>query len=79
MWYVYLIKSIKFKYRYIGSSNDVYKRLEEHNKGICKASNPYKPFKLISYIAVEDKNKAIELERYLKTGSGSAFLKKRIL
>ena len=79
MWYIYVIKSLKFKYKYIGSTNDLRRRLSEHNMGMCEASRPYKPFELIAYIAVKGKDKAIELERYFKTGSGAAFLKKRIL
>ena len=79
MWYVYVIKSLKFKYKYIGSTNDLERRLSEHNNGICEASCPYRPFELMTYIAVKGKDKAIEIERYFKTGSGAAFLKKRIL
>ncbi|MFC1509355.1 GIY-YIG nuclease family protein [Candidatus Omnitrophota bacterium] len=79
MWYVYIIKSIKSQYRYIGSTNDLDRRLKEHNSGICKSTSPYKPFEVLAYIAVNNKTKGIELERYLKTGSGAAFLKKRIL
>ena len=78
MWYVYIIKSIRFKYIYIGFTDNINRRIEEHNEGKCKATNPYKPFELISYVALKNKNKAIKLERYLKTGSGSSFLRKRI-
>ncbi len=79
MWYVYIIKSINFKYKYIGTTNDLARRVKDHNNGICRASSPYKPFKLEAYIAVENKDKAIKLERYLKTGSGASFLERRIL
>jgi predicted GIY-YIG superfamily endonuclease len=37
------------------------------------------PLRLEAYFAVKDKSRAIELEQYLKTGSGKAFLQKRIL
>ena len=79
MWYVYIIKSNNSKYRYVGPTNNLDRRLLEHNNGMCKATSPYKPFRLKAYVAIKDKNKAIELEKYLKTGSGIAFLKKRIL
>jgi len=39
----------------------------------------YRPLYLMSYIAVNNEAKARRLERYLKTGSGKAILKKRIL
>ena len=79
MWYVYILKSKLFKYKYIGCTNSLERRLLEHNNGVCKSSNPYKPFELIGYIAVSDKLKAIKLERYCKTGSGSVFLKRYVL
>jgi len=53
--------------------------LKEYNEGICKASKPYTPFRLIGYIAVCNKDIAIKLEKYLKTGAGKAFLAKRVL
>jgi putative endonuclease len=36
----------------------------------------YKPWKLMTYIAFNNVAKAIEFERYLKSGSGRAFGKK---
>ena len=79
MWFVYIIGSVNSRYKYIGCTKNLKRRLIEHNNGTCSASKPYKPFRLLTYIAVEDKNKAIKLEKYLKTGSGSAFLKKRLI
>ena len=39
----------------------------------------YKPWKLVSSISFESKEKAIEFEKYLKSGSGRVFVKKRFL
>ena len=79
MRFVYIIGSLNSKYKYIGCTGNLKRRLVEHNNGICKASKPYKPFRLLAYIAVRGRNKAIKLENYLKTGSGSAFVKKRLI
>jgi len=79
MWYVYIIRSIESSYQYIGSTNNVKKRLDEHNSGETKSTKPYIPFKLEAYVAVRTETKARELEKYFKTGSGKAILKKRIL
>jgi putative endonuclease len=38
-----------------------------------------RPIKLISYFAFSDKYIAFEFEKYLKSGSGRAFLKKHVL
>ncbi|MDD5195169.1 MAG: GIY-YIG nuclease family protein [Candidatus Omnitrophica bacterium] len=79
MWYVYILKSKVSKFKYTGSTNNIYRRLKEHNNGLCQATKHYKPFALWAYIAVSDKNIAINLEDYFKTGSGSAFVSKRLL
>ena len=79
MWYVYIIRSIHTKYTYIGSTNNVKRRIKEHNNGIVKSTKPYVPFKLKAYVAVETEGQARKLEKYFKTGSGKAILNKRIL
>lgn len=79
MWYVYIIKSLVSKYIYIGYTGILERRLEEHNNGLVKSTKPYKPFELEAFIGVRSELKAKELEKYLKTGSGRAILKKRIL
>jgi putative endonuclease len=79
MWYVYIIRSLESNFQYIGSTNKVEKRLDEHNRGENKSSRPYRPFRLEAYVAVQTETKARELEKYFKTGSGKAILKKRIL
>jgi len=55
------------------------RRLFEHNSGKVDATKGRIPFALEAYVAVKDKTKAIELERYFKTGSGKAILLNRIL
>ena len=79
MWYVYIIKSIGTDFIYIGSTNDLKRRFAEHNGGLATATKPYKPFELLSYIAVQSESQARNLEQYFKTGSGKAILYKRIL
>ena len=64
---------------YVGSTDNVRRRLTEHNSGRVDSTKCRLPFSLEAYIAVKDQTKAIELERYFKTGSGRALLKKRIL
>ena len=78
MWYVYIIKG-KNSFIYVGSTNNLERRLDSHNEQEVKSTKPYIPFKLVSYFALKDKETAIKLEQYLKTGSGKAFLAKRIL
>lgn len=64
---------------YVGYTSNVEKRLNEHNEGLNKSTKAYRPFKLDAYIAVQTKEKAKDLEKYFKTGSGIAFARKRII
>lgn len=79
MYYVYILRSTKQPYLYVGSTNDIDRRLTEHNRGLSKSTSPYRPFILIAYVAVTKESKARELEKYFKRGSGKTLLKKRIL
>jgi len=79
MWFVYILRSLKDKNLYIGSTNNVQRRLIEHNSAKVDSTKHRIPFTLEAYIAVKDKAKVIELEQYFKTGSGKVILQKRIL
>jgi predicted GIY-YIG superfamily endonuclease len=79
MWYVYILRSIIDKNLYIGSTDNIRRRLAEHNSGKVDSTKSRVPFSLETYIAVKDKARAIELEQYFITGSGKAILQKRIL
>ena len=75
MYYVYIIKSKKRAWKYIGFCEDLEKRFSEHNKGKVKASCPYKPFELVYYEAFVNKSDARAEELFLKTGKGRERLK----
>lgn len=80
MYSVYILRSINHPKRlYIGCAQNIEKRLAEHNRGDSTYSKAYAPWQLEAYMAFKDKQVAEEFERYLKSGSGHAFLKKRLL
>ncbi len=79
MWYVYFIKSKIKDFLYTGTTNNLKRRMLEHNTGLNLSTKVYKPFRLVAYIAVGTEKHARQLEKYFKTGSGKAVLKKRIL
>lgn len=79
MWFVYILKSARDKKLYIDSTDDINRRLLEHNSGEIEATKNKTPLILEAYVAVKDKAKATELVQYFKTGSGSAILNRRIL
>ncbi len=78
MYYVYLIQSKSHPdQRYIGYSEDLRARLKAHNAGQSVHTAKYRPWHLITYLAFSEKQRALDFERYLKSGSGKAFANKR--
>ena len=77
MYYVYSLKC-KDGY-YIGCTDDLKDRLERHQKGNVPATAKRLPVELDFYIAVKDRYKAFEFEKYLKAGSGRAFIQKHLI
>jgi len=78
MFYVYAISSNSRKYIYIGFTNNLDRRIDEHNKGYNKTTRAYRPFKLILCEEFTTRTAAREREKYLKSGFGKEFLKKMI-
>jgi putative endonuclease len=76
MHYVYSLKC-RDGY-YIGCTDNISERLIRHQKGHVPATANRLPVKLEFYFAVRDKYKAFEFEKYLKSGSGRTFVKKRL-
>ncbi len=80
MYYVYIIQSEKYhKQFYTGFTESIEDRLEDHNSGKSPHTSKFRPWKLIYYCAFEDKKKALDFEKYLKTASGIAFRNKRLI
>ena len=71
MYYVYILKSIKDNNLYIGYTNDLRRRLREHNTLSSKATKPRLPLKLVYYEAYLSEKDAKDRESKLKRFSGS--------
>jgi predicted GIY-YIG superfamily endonuclease len=79
MHYAYILKSRNFPHQtYVGSTSDLRKRLGEHNTGKSVHTNKFKPWDVIAYVALPEKQLAQALERYLKSGSGRSFAKRHL-
>jgi len=77
--YVYLLESDRVPgERYIGMTTDLKRRFDEHNAGRSPHTSKYSPWRLVTYVAFADQTKAAAFERYLKSGSGHAFARKRL-
>ena len=77
MYYTYILQSINEpEHFYVGVTNDLQRRFQEHNSGQSIHSNKYKPWKIRGYIAFDNEEKAQQFEHFLKTGNGRIFQKK---
>jgi predicted GIY-YIG superfamily endonuclease len=78
MYYVYILLCAD-GHLYTGCTSDLKERLKKHTDGHVPATTNRLPLKLSCYFAIQDKYKAFEFEKYLKSGSGRAFIKKHLL
>ena len=78
MWCVYFLQ-LSNGHIYVGSINDLRRRLASHQAGQVLSTTSYQPATLKSYVAVETEHQARELERYFKSGSGKAIALKRLV
>ena len=71
MWYVYILYSASSGKTYTGFSNDVQRRLTEHNVSESKGFTlRYRPWVLIRSEIYSTKTEAMEREKFLKSGRG---------
>ena len=78
MKYVYILENYDSDHFYVGLTNDLRARLAKHNSGEVSHTSKYKPWRLKTYVGFSDEARAVAFEKYLKTGSGRAFAKKRL-
>jgi predicted GIY-YIG superfamily endonuclease len=69
---VYNLKCADGRY-YVGKTNNLKNRLERHQKGEVSFTSSRLPFDLVTYLAFDNEWKAVQMEKYLKSGSGRAF------
>ncbi|MEA1980045.1 MAG: GIY-YIG nuclease family protein [candidate division Zixibacteria bacterium] len=74
MFYVYVIKSDSGKH-YTGHTNNIQRRLSEHNNGMCKTTKPESNWEIVHLEKFDTRGKAMIREKWLKTGKGRAFIK----
>ncbi|MGA2266515.1 MAG: GIY-YIG nuclease family protein [Phycisphaerae bacterium] len=68
---VYVIRSISHpRQTYIGITDDLARRLDEHNAGQSPHTAKFTPWQLVVSMQFADARKAGAFERYLKSGSG---------
>jgi putative endonuclease len=80
MWNLYILESQKNKRLYVGITDNLKRRIAEHNSGRGgEYTRKNCPFKLIFYEAYLEKNDAIRAEKFFKSGYGREVLRKNKL
>lgn len=77
MHYVYILESdLDRKYWYVGVTNNLQRRLKEHNEGLSGYTSRFGNWRIKNFIAFRDRKRAEDFEKYLKTNSGREFTKR---
>jgi len=76
MWYVYILKSLKDHKRYIGSTNDLERRFNQHQVGLVRSTKYRRPFVKIFHEEFDTETEARMREKYFKTHKGFIELEK---
>jgi predicted GIY-YIG superfamily endonuclease len=77
--FVYVLRSLSDRDRYYtGVTSNVRLRLAAHNAGECLHTARQRPWDVDVIIEFADERRAINFERYLKSGSGVAFAKRHL-
>src|SRR3989339_895748 len=69
LYTVYAIASIGRKYVYIGMTDNLERRMKQHQNGLNRTTKPYRPFEQIYTETFSTRWEAREREKKLKTGS----------
>ena len=77
-YYVYVLRSLKDGDNYVGYTNNLQKRLKEHENGEVSSTKNRHPLQLVYYEGCLDQQDATKREKYLKTSWGKRFIKSRL-
>ena len=69
-WFVYILLSSRNRKTYTGHTDNVEKRLREHNAGKSEFTSRFSPWAVIHTEEYATRPEAIKRERYYKSGAG---------
>ncbi len=76
MWHVYILQSIQEKKYYIGCTNNLERRVLEHNKGYSAATKKYRPWIVVRFEKFSNQQEAYTREKEIKSYKGGNAFKK---
>jgi len=77
-YYVYILESINKKTYYIGQTNDLLRRVQEHNTSRSKSTKLGVPWKLVYSKECQNRSEAVKLERKIKSYKKRIYIEKFI-
>jgi putative endonuclease len=76
---VYILQSVQHpEQHYTGATSDLQARIRKHNEGGCPHTAKFKPWRIETAIRFSNKQKAVNFESYLKSGSGREFARRHL-
>jgi len=78
MFYVYILFSFKDRNFYVGSTDDLRRRVKEHLQKKVASTKNRLPLKLVCYEAYLTKTEVLRREKYLKSSDGRKDLRIRL-
>ncbi|MFC1571516.1 GIY-YIG nuclease family protein [Candidatus Margulisiibacteriota bacterium] len=78
MYYVYILQSEKDGNLYTGFTNNLERRLKQHNLGRVQSTKHRIPFQLIYKESHKTQEEAIKREKFLKSGCGRDFIRETV-
>jgi putative endonuclease len=73
---VYILKSEKYPITYVGSTQDIHRRIIEHNSGKQRFTSRYVPWVIVYTEEFAELSSARKREKYFKSAAGRRFIKK---
>ena len=77
-FYVYVLRSLKDRFFYVGFTHDLIRRLDSHNKGEMNSTKNRTPLILVYWEGCLHLSDATKREKYLKSSWGKRYIKNRL-
>ncbi|MBU2888045.1 GIY-YIG nuclease family protein [Gilvimarinus agarilyticus] len=65
MFFVYILRSKKSDWHYIGQTQNLVSRIKQHNAGKTRSTKGYRPLDLVYYEVIKSREEALAREKYL--------------
>ncbi len=77
-YFVYILKSLSSNKTYVGYTNDIERRIKEHNSGKSSFTSRFMPWEILYVEEADSKEIALKTEKYYKSAAGRRKIKKLV-